>query len=168
MWRCFYEISARTSGAYVCSTHVEMFPKRVNEVFATQRLLHACGDVSKIYITCLTEGAFAPRMWRCFYLIFKNKKLPLGLLHACGDVSYVAEIGRDFSTFAPRMWRCFLRFFSWWYKALVCSTHVEMFPRLRQNLLVLFGLLHACGDVSDASAKRQYLMLFAPRMWRCF
>ena len=69
---------------------------------------------------------------------------------------------------APRMWRCFQYGTIFSPKGVVCSTHVEMFLGLKITLLLLFRLLHACGDVSNYRYIHFKAQASAPRMWRCF
>ena len=110
-------------------------------------MLHACGDVS----------AWPPRQDQSD-----------GLLHACGDVSLASASTQPQPQFAPRMWRCFGFFEIYSLIAVVCSTHVEMFLRIRKPRMPILGLLHACGDVSGTASGCRGAGLFAPRMWRCF
>ena len=92
----------------------------------------------------------------------------LGLLHACGDVSLSRLQPLLRMVFAPRMWRCFSASAPKVAAGCVCSTHVEMFLCLMALLVLLVGLLHACGDVSLGVFGFQGRFEFAPRMWRCF
>ena len=66
------------------------------------------------------------------------------------------------------MWRCFFQTPSVSLGVIVCSTHVEMFLKRKSHILLLFCLLHACGDVSAIWPIFTYYIWFAPRMWRCF
>ena len=188
MWRCFYHHRHYHQKKNVCSTHVEMFPRRRKRRDDQVCLLHACGDVSKDIYDKIVEMGSAPRMWRCFHNwlelsaghkvcsthveMFPSRSRRTiqrsRLLHACGDVSMGISVDADSFKSAPRMWRCFpgvLPRCAW---LLVCSTHVEMF--LPPDLMVdcLFCLLHACGDVSASSALDSIIDKSAPRMWRCF
>ena len=145
-----------------------MFPTRTPCWASWPSLLHACGDVSMVWSSATRTAMFAPRMWRCFWLVslgLHNQKVcsthvemfpegnPQGddrlrLLHACGDVSTFTTVEEFMNEFAPRMWRCFscrLWQQSFW---CVCSTHVEMFPTSQPLDSTTRSLLHACGDVS--------------------
>ena len=107
MWRCFLAEIFDWADWAVCSTHVEMFHLFAVHCSIVCGLLHACGDVSSVSVSCSGFPEFAPRMWRCFP-VFGTQSLPqkvcsthvemfpgradcilhaIGLLHACGDVS---------------------------------------------------------------------------------
>ena len=127
MWRCFHYFQDNSHLQFVCSTHVEMFPPPLRRMPSRECLLHACGDVSSALLSA-RRNAFAPRMWRCFLLLYTpierlyvcsthvemfprpicRRRCSPGLLHACGDVSAPIGSKHGLYTFAPRMWRCFL------------------------------------------------------------
>ena len=66
MWRCFLADDLLRCECDVCSTHVEMFLGGHRFQVSGVRLLHACGDVSRLLTTLKERKRFAPRMWRCF------------------------------------------------------------------------------------------------------
>ena len=153
---------------HVCSTHVEMFLSCIIQSILQDRLLHACGDVSAPSVRHALIRRSAPRMWRCFPLLYPVlfipwvcsthvEMFPTGpiistvrrcLLHACGDVSSAMIDSCSLIT--------------------VCSTHVEMFPHLPEAGGGKESLLHACGDVSVHYPLSGFCGESAPRMWRCF
>ena len=90
------------------------------------------------------------------------------MLHARGDVSDMATLRVLIIWYAPRTWRCFHSMIDHSVTVFVCSTHVEMFPHCRREVLVPHGMLHARGDVSQASLRLYRILVYAPRTWRCF
>ena len=126
MWRCFPIITLRIALSSVCSTHVEMFLRRVHHVQGHGGLLHACGDVSFSRFKHGILQGFAPRMWRCFLhvegeigkadvcsthvenfsiIIYHKSHL---IAPRCGDVSCCISASFSSALSAPRMWRFYL------------------------------------------------------------
>ena len=136
----------------------------------------------------LTIKSYAPRTWRCFCnpgcscrgsgvcsthvemfpCFSKTPKILQSMLHARGDVSYVNNPRKRKSRYDPRTWRCFFLIMICIIKNIVCSTHVEMFPKAELLGLVERGMLHARGDVSLRDVLFYAEKLYAPRTWRCF
>ena len=147
MWRCFLLHFGLVEGDFICSTHVEMFPRRSSFGTPKGNLLHACGDVSHLYWLTLEPSPSAPRMWRCFrrsegrcgHVAICSTHVEMfptfsaspsrwrHLLHACGDVSPRQGQCEDELESAPRMWRCFHVQREGDKGQIICSTHVEMF-----------------------------------------
>ena len=168
MWRCFYGADFIKTEEVVCSTHVEMFLPKVSVRFHCSCLLHACGDVSERRAAGAATQRFAPRMWRCFR--GQRRGHPEGAVcstHVEMFLSFSESLDGPWG-FAPRMWRCFHLRDSQHCIRGVCSTHVEMFPWHRPTFPTRSSLLHACGDVSKCQIISPVILLFAPRMWRCF
>ena len=126
MWRCFFHSIKTPWWPWVCSTHVEMFLRRVHHVQGHGGLLHACGDVSFSRFKHGILQGFAPRMWRCFLhvegeigkadvcsthvenfsiIIYHKSHL---IAPRCGDVSCCISASFSSALSAPRMWRFYL------------------------------------------------------------
>ena len=145
------------------------FVIRLRREVSCAGLLHACGGVSQLPYKFFRLLRSSPRMWRCFSSIRKSQR-------RCASSS-------------PRMWRCFHNDRRHEGGDHVFSTHVEVF--LTKDLLPAprTSLLHACGGVSGAKARKKksdsvfstHVEVFpgwprrspphcrsSPRMWRCF
>ena len=168
-WRCFSPSWESEVSLEVCSTPVEMFLEKYIYNKKESSLLHARGDVSSSSTMHLITKRFAPRPWRCFPKLIKERTFrkvcstpvemfpnydrgalrPRCLLHARGDVSPLYRERSLINAFAPRPWRCFHKNAEAHQLLYVCSTPVEMFLAVYHLLPSRSRLLHARGDVSE-------------------
>ncbi len=72
MWRCFLVGEQSTGNYRIFSTYVEVFPFLKSENDKYDHFLHVCGGVSTTELTYIYQLSFSPRMWRCFWIPWKN------------------------------------------------------------------------------------------------
>ena len=146
-WRCFSIMLYTLNMIWIFSTHVEVFLHAYVFSYRPVNLLHARGGVSETFAYEPLAIESSPRTWRCFY---KRGK---------------AGGTRESS---PRTWRCFWLPPRCSRKAVIFSTHVEVFLTHMEFTRGHRDLLHARGGVSIHSKRLHWLWWSSPRTWRCF
>ena len=97
---------------------------------------------------------------------FANRGLCLP--HVCGGVSKSPNLWALVCRSSPRMWGCFLIISPWCGAWRVFPTYVGVFLILRPYDVLISGLPHVCGGVSDADNLPVQQVGSSPRMWGCF
>ena len=135
-----------------------------------------------------SKGLSSPRPWGCFPKTYYKKELHFvfptpvgvflfigaylasgsGLPHARGGVSEVKPPRRRPIWSSPRPWGCFFSKGRFKDRALVFPTPVGVFPGGQCCLMLIRGLPHARGGVSNAMNLTTRELQSSPRPWGCF
>ena len=151
-------------------------------------LPHARGGVSDELARAKIEARSSPRPWGCFLprvhtstgsAVFptpvgvfprscRGCRCHGGLPHARGGVSVITQRRRRWLGSSPRPWGCFQQHEGDCGASWVFPTPVGVFPGGQCCLMLIRGLPHARGGVSNADDAKASADTSSPRPWGCF
>ena len=187
-WGCFPLGTLTITVSSVFPTPVGVFLTQCRPTWRSAGLPHARGGVSGRYPSSVARSWSSPRPWGCFCPCLLSQDaihvfptpvgvFPIstcvttttqGLPHARGGVSVHTLAFHALLASSPRPWGCFCRREPQPDRLLVFPTPVGVFLQLHLAVVVLRGLPHARGGVSDLHDRGAGKGLSSPRPWGCF
>ncbi len=187
-WGCFRHQVRHAPGEEVFPTPVGVFPPSRAMLELMACLPHARGGVSDELARAKIEARSSPRPWGCFLprvhtstgsAVFptpvgvfprscRGCRCHGGLPHARGGVSVITQRRRRWLGSSPRPWGCFQQHEGDCGASWVFPTPVGVFPGGQCCLMLIRGLPHARGGVSNADDAKASADTSSPRPWGCF
>ncbi len=187
-WGCFPLHLCLKLGYVVFPTGVGVFLDAERTAPAVAGLPHGRGGVSVSKQRRGLDRWSSPRAWGCFrlfdavrwrVLVFPtgvgvfpryadSGNQAIGLPHGRGGVSACTAYQGAQQMSSPRAWGCFLRVDGAWSGFKVFPTGVGVFPKQWAVNVLISGLPHGRGGVSDEPLVIAAENASSPRAWGCF